>query len=307
MNFEDVVITFSEEEWGILDEVQRRLYCKMMVEAFALVSSVGCGHQMDDAEVCSEQHVSVKGELQVSAPNSALATKRMHLCGRCFSVLKDSLHLTESQAADLEQKAFFSDACVRDFCFSANPPHQLKESSGEKPWKTAVDGASFVTKCSFYLPALSLNNREVGEDFPAISELVQYQALLDTEEPQSRIESSQEFLIRKRQHQWDECEKAASQNQNQGISAREVKYEYNTCEKVFSCTFNHNKHSRDHTGEKSYRCTDCGKLFNLKASLTKHRRIHTGEKPFECSDCGMSFSQVYPHSTPESSHWRKTL
>ncbi|CAK6437534.1 unnamed protein product [Pipistrellus nathusii] len=292
MNFEDVAIVFSQEEWGLLDEAQRLLFCDVMLEVFALVSSVGCCHKTDDAEASSEQSVSVERESQVRASETAPATQRTRLCRRCFSLLTDILHLTESQAADFEQKGFFSDACVRDFCFSANLHQQQREASGEKPWREAVDRASFVTRCSFYLSWVLSTSGEVGEDFPAFSELFQHQVPLNTEEPHSGSEISLEFLSGNSHYDWDEGEKAASHNQkvvqHQDVCSDEVNYVCSKCGNVFRGIFNLMQHTRAHTGEYS----DCEKSFNRRSNLTKHDRVLPGEKSYEYSEHGKSLRQT---------------
>lgn len=41
MTFEDVFVYFSRAEWELLEEAQRSLYHDVMLENFALVSSLG--------------------------------------------------------------------------------------------------------------------------------------------------------------------------------------------------------------------------------------------------------------------------
>ncbi|XP_061028710.1 zinc finger protein 211-like isoform X2 [Eubalaena glacialis] len=59
VTFEDIALYFSWEEWKLLDEAQRRLYHDVMLENFALISSLGFWSGEENVEASFEQSVSV--------------------------------------------------------------------------------------------------------------------------------------------------------------------------------------------------------------------------------------------------------
>lgn len=80
-------------------------------------------------------------------------------------------------------------------------------------------------------------------------------------------DSVKEKILHRRTH----CEDATLKRFKCGI-----------CPYSTNSTYNLNRHSLVHSGERPHTCDMCSQVFSLQHMLKRHWVMHTGEKPYSC-------------------------
>ncbi|KAG8539086.1 hypothetical protein GDO81_021481, partial [Engystomops pustulosus] len=261
VNFSDVAVYFSDEEWRHLEEWQKHLYMEVMQENLETLLS------LEDIFLHFE-------ELQENAPSvsSILPIRRD----------KDNINIS-----NLQYKKPVHDV-LEDLDKPCSVPNDHKVDHRRNKLPSTLVGEALVNLQNpgiDTLRSLDTHDRASLEDLLLTTSTIQTQddektkivdQLLTTSHKSNKVLSNSESI-----------------KLSPGIHTTETRNSFSRFSKDTTNCILLAEHEKLHRENKSFPCPDCGKTFIRKCILKLHRRTHTGERPFACTECGKRFSQRF--------------
>ncbi|XP_042306480.1 zinc finger protein 260-like isoform X1 [Sceloporus undulatus] len=299
VTLEEVAVSFSLDEWALLDPDQRALHSQIMAEICGIMASLA--KNRTKTYVCTTYGKYLKQKLELTSHQQAYSEQKSYIdeqafgynvSGKCFP---QNMTLVPHKRFNVGQKHFRSEVSLKGFDFKLNNVNHQEEYTIKKSHICQECGKCFaynslltahlkvhtniVSHWKVHTKEKPFKCQECNKCFPQKAVLLRHESIHTEEKP----------------YKCQECSKCFTRKAwlviHQRLHTGEKPYKCLECEKGFPHKADLVKHQRIHTGEKPYKCQECGKCFTENSALLIHQRVHTGEKPYKCQECGKCFSQ----------------
>lgn len=302
LTFQDVEVTFSQEEWGCLNSAQRNLYRDVILENYGNV-------------------VSVVGSSPKPALISWLEARKPWGVNICTVQLKrDADAAPEGGKLQIKPNKFilkqkpseYIEACVKT---SVSPETSVSEETGLK--ESFKQKSRLQTSCG---DSIQMKEMKEGADISQRtgreSEVLRNNDILELKHVKCVSVSRKRLSFK---HGYDRNFRKSSHHynnkygeglrgtgegfgvyQNTGLKENGKDRYGETSRKSWHAHPEHRQPSYSEEG--LFQCRVCGKAFKWRSNRIRHEKIHTGVKPYQCSLCEKAFQRLSSYRLHQKTH-----